>query len=120
MRNWKPSRAARQEFAQKMQEIDEFCKRHNIDKSRSGDSYYFTLNGTDYRVSNHSVEASNAGAINNLGEQVRDLYHPDGRYMDTVYIHASKTRIIEIYTALVNGVKLDGRGNPVGRVIGER
>ncbi len=114
MRNWKPSKTARREFAQKMQEIDAFCKQHNIDKSRSGDSYYFTLHGTDYRVSNHSIEASNAGAINYLGAQVRDLYHPEGRHVDTVYIHASKTRIIEIYTALVNGVKLDGRGNPVG------
>lgn len=49
MRNWKPSKTARREFAQKMQEIDAFCKQHNIDKSRNGDSYYFTLNGTDYR-----------------------------------------------------------------------
>lgn len=30
---------------------------------------------------------------------------------DTVYIHASKTRIIQIYNDLKDGYELDGRGN---------
>lgn len=41
----------------------------------------------------------------------RELYHQDGREDNTVYIHASKTRIIEIYNDIVAGYKLDGRGN---------
>lgn len=32
-------------------------------------------------------------------------------YNGTVYIHAGKTRIIEIYNDLKAGYQLDGRGN---------
>jgi hypothetical protein len=81
-----------------MRAVDAFCGDHAIEQSRSGDSYYFTLNGIQYRVSNHSVESS------------RPEYHPNGREADTVYIHASKTRVVEIYTDLLNGYALDGRG----------
>ena len=110
-RKWKPSKTAKREFAQKMNEIDEFCKEHGIHQSSSSDSYYFTLNGKDYRVSNHSVEASNARASTDLGEKIREKYHPNGREEDVIYIHASKTRIKEIYNNLVAGYELDGRGN---------
>lgn len=95
-----------------MKEIDEFCTEHGIDQSRTGDSYYFTVNGQSYRVSNHSIEASNAAAYNWQGEQVRDKYHADGRADGVVYIHAGKTRIIEIYNNLKDGKELDGRGYP--------
>ena len=97
-RRWKPSKTAKREFAQKMDEIDTFCAEHEIDQSRSSDSYYFSINGQEYRVSNHSVEASGV------------RYHPDGRKNSTVYIHAGKTRIMEIYNDLASGYKLDGRG----------
>ena len=74
----------------------------------------FEINGQKYRISNHSVEASNKGAYNELtGELTRGLYHPNGRLEDVIYIHASKTRIIEIYNNLKKGLKLDGRGNVV-------
>ena len=101
MARWKPSKTAAKEFAEKMNEIDSFCASHAIDRSLSSDSYYFTLNGTHYRVSNHSVESS------------RPEYHPNGRETNTVYIHASKTRIIDIYSDLVNGYHLDWRGNRI-------
>lgn len=110
-RKWKPSKTAKREFAQKMNEIDDFCREHGIHQSARSDSYYFTINGKSYRVSNHSVEASNARAFTNLGEQIREKYHPDGREEDVIYIHASKTRIKEIYNNLVAGYELDGRGN---------
>lgn len=111
MYKWKPSAAAKREYAEKMQAIEDFCKAHNISVSFSHDSYYFSINGVNYRVSNHSVEASNRGAFDDItGEQVRELYHCDGREADTVYIHAGKTRIIEIYNDLAAGYKLDGRG----------
>ena len=108
---WKPSASARREFAQKMQEIDDFCRKNNIHQSSSGDSYYFTLNGRDYRISNHTVAASNRGAYDDEGNQVRGEYHPEGEEEGTTYITASKTRIIDIYNDLKNGYKLDRRGN---------
>lgn len=112
---YKPSAAAKREFAEKMREIEDFCAKNGIDSSLSKDSYYFTVNGVSYRVSNHSVEASNRGAFDEItGEQKRELYHSDGRESDTVYIHAGKTRIIEIYSDVVAGYKLDGRGNRKG------
>ena len=109
---WKPSKTAAREFAEKMREIEAFCSEHGIHSSLSNDSYYFTLNGVNYRVSNHSVEASNAKAYDSVtGEKRRELYHEGGREADTVYIHASKTRIMEIYNDLAAGYELDGRGN---------
>lgn len=46
---WKPSKSAAREFAAKMQEIETFCRENGIDKSASGDSYYFEINGQKYR-----------------------------------------------------------------------
>ena len=97
-RKWTPSKTRAREFAQQMTEIADFCFVNNISQSASGDSYYFTVDGQRYRVSNHSVESSR--------------YH-DGREADVRYIHAGKTRIIEIYTALTAGKELDGRGNEI-------
>lgn len=112
-RKWKPSKKAISEFKQAMDEIEIFCKENGIQASSSRDSYYFTINEKSYRVSNHSVETSNAHAYNDFGEQVRDVYHENGRKSDTIYIHAGKTRIIEIYNDLKAGYTLDGRGNRV-------
>ena len=111
-RRWKPSRSAKSEFATKMKEIEDFCVEHSISMSHSGDSYYFTVNDVNYRVSNHTVEASNCGAYDSVtGEKTRQLYHTEGRREDTVYIHAGKTRIIQIYNDIIAGYELDGRGN---------
>ena len=109
---WKPSRTAAKEFAQKMDSIREFCIDHGISHSISKDSFYFCIDGKHYRVSNHSVESSNQAAYSDLG-QTRNLYHPDGRNDDTVYIHASKTRIKEIYRDILAGHSIDGRGNRI-------
>lgn len=83
------------EFAKKMEEINSFCLENNITKSMNGDSYYFEINNQKYRVSNHSPESSS--------------YHGD-REDYIIYIHASKTRIIEIYNNLKKGYELNGRG----------
>lgn len=107
---WKPSKTARREFAKTMSDIDEFCAENNIHASANNDSYYFRINGQKYRVSNHSVEASNRGAYDEFGNQKRDLYHENGREDNVIYIHAGKTRIKQIYNDLKNGKKLDGRG----------
>ena len=109
-RKWKPSKTQAREFAQTMSEISEFCNEHGIYQSSRGDSYYFFVNGKEYRVSNHSVEASDNAAFDWQGNQIRELYH-NGRDTNVTYIHASKTRIREIYNDLVAGYKLDGRGN---------
>lgn len=110
-KRWKPSRTQAREFAKTMDEISDFCAENGIIQSNAGDSYYFTINGKDYRVSNHSIEASNRSAYNAFGQQTRDLYHADGRKADVTYIHASKTRIREIYNDLLAGYELDGKGN---------
>lgn len=108
---WKPSKVKAREFAQQMKEIEEFCGENGIYQSSRGDSYYFTIDGQAYRVSNHTVEASNKGAFNELGEQVREKYHEDGERDDVIYITAGKTRIIQIYNDLKAGYQLDRRGN---------
>ena len=110
---WKPSKTAKREFAQKMSEIDEFCEKNGINQSRTSDSYYFTLNGKNYRVSNHTVAASNKGAYDEFGNKVRDVYHPNGEEEGTIYITAGKTRLMDIYNDLKNGYKLDRRGNKI-------
>ncbi len=73
-------------------EIENYCIDHNI--SYSNDSYYFTINGQDYRVSNHSVEVSKR----NSGGK----YHHE-----VIYIPAGKSRLIEIHQALLRGEKLN-------------
>lgn len=109
---YKPSKTKIREYAEKMDRIDDFCSKNNISRSANSDSYYFEINGQKYRVSNHSVESSNRGAYEEgTHEQIRELYHPEGREKDTIYIHAGKTRIIEIYENLKAGKELDGRGN---------
>ena len=109
-RKWKPSKTAAREFGQKMDEIAEFCIENGISQSRSGDSYYFTINGKKYRVSNHTIAASNRGAFDELtGEKKRELYHNDAT--DEIQIFAGKTRIVQIYQDLVAGYELDRRGN---------
>lgn len=110
-RRWTPSKTAKREFAKAMDDIRDFCDEHGISMSASGDSYYFTINGQDYRVSNHTIESSNAGAYNDFGIQTREKYHADRRSNEVIYIHAGKTRIREIYTDLKNGYQLDGKGN---------
>ncbi len=112
-KRWKPNKEQKREFAQKMSEINTFCSERGISYSRNSDSYYFTLNGVDYRVSNHTIAASNKGAYNEDGEQIRRKYHPDKELEDVVYITASKTRLIEIYTNLEKGLELDRRGRVI-------
>ncbi len=111
---WKPSKAAAQEFGEKMREIETFCAENGIQRSLRGDSYYFDLNGQSYRVSNHTVEQSNRKAFNENDEQIRALYHPEGRLANVIYITASKARIIDIYSDLKNGFQLDKRGRRTG------
>ena len=108
-RKWKPSKSQARAFAQEMEEIAEFCVENGISQSRSGDSYYFTIDGKRYRVSNHTISASNRGAFDELtGEKRRELYH-DG-ISEEIEITAGKTRIREIYNDLKAGYELDKRG----------
>ena len=108
-RKWKSKTAAR-EFANTMETIKSFCDENGIDYSRTCDSYYFNLKGVNYRVSNHTVELSNYKAYDEFGNKMRELYHPNRREENTIYITAGKTRIMEIYNDLKAGYKLDKRG----------
>ena len=104
---WTPSKTKAREFYKKLDEVQDYCDNNGINYSGSMDSYYFAHDGKKYRVSNHTVDASNAGAYR-FGEQVRDKYHTTGAY--DVQITAGKTRIIEIHKAIMAGKELDGRG----------
>ena len=111
---YRPSAAQKKEFHEKMLEIEAFCKKHDISASRNNDSYYFSIEGQRYRVSNHSVEASNRAAFDEYtGKQWRELYHDPEREEDVVEILAGKTRIIDIYNDLVAGYDLDYRGRRI-------
>lgn len=106
---WRPSKIKAREFAQQMDEISDFCVKNNIIMSKSQDSYYFALNGKSYRVSNHTVIASNNAAYDDFGNQIRTKYH-DKYDTEDIQIYASKTRLIEIYNNLKNGLELDKKG----------
>ena len=110
-KKWKPSKSAARQYATTIDQIKTFCNENGIHYSRTCDSYYFRLNGINYRVSNHTIEASNYKAYDEFGNKVRDLYHPGGREENTVYITAGKTRIMDIYKNLKTGYQLDKRGN---------
>ena len=71
-----------------MKQIDEFCEHHHILQSNGSDSYFFTIRGKPYVVSNRKREV------------------PE----DTSFILASKIRIREIYEDLMQGRDLDHRG----------
>lgn len=116
MFKWKPSKSAAREFAAKMNEIDAFCAENGISQSRKSDSYYFELNGQKYRISNHTIAASNDAAYNDEGEQIREIYHDANEEKEYICITASKTRIIEIYENLKAGKKLNKRGYVIEEV----
>ena len=42
---WSASKSAKRDIAKKMQEIETFCAENGIERSRTSDSYYFTLKG---------------------------------------------------------------------------
>lgn len=88
-RKWKPSKNQVRNFIQKMDDIETFCAAKNILSDGNKDAYFFDVNGIDYRVANY------AGPKNTT---------------TNVYIYASKTRLIEIYTAIENGLRVDRRG----------
>lgn len=111
MYKWKPSKKKIKEFIKNMDNVEQFCIDNNITQCR--DSYYFTINNIEYRVSNHTMQTSNNKAYNCFGEQVREKYHSENDFKTLVCITASKTRIIEIYNNLVNNIKLDKRGNAI-------
>lgn len=112
-KKWKPSKTAAKQFADTMSTIKEFCNNNGIDYSKTCDSYYFSINGVNYRVSNHTVELSNYKAYDEFGNKIRELYHPNGREENTVYITAGKTRIMDIYNDLKAGYQLNKRGNRI-------
>ena len=112
-RGYKLGRTKARKFAIKMREIDEFCAKNGIIQSRTSDSYYFTIHGERYRVSNHTQKQSDKGMFNSAGVKVRESYHmKDGKYeYDREHeITAGKTRIIEVYTALRAGKRINKRG----------
>jgi len=79
----------KRDFALLMDEIDTFCKSHQIYQGRGSDSYYFSIRGKPYVIANRKKEV------------------PEG----TTFLLASKTRIMKIYEDLLEGKDLDYRGS---------
>jgi len=109
----KPTKHQKQERMDELREIHDFCEANGIKHSATMDSFYFRLYGQYYRVSNHSIEASNSHAYAWDGTPLRQEYHPEGRSKDTIYIHAGKARIYQIYNDLKAGKVLNGHGYPI-------
>lgn len=103
------SKTKKREYAIKLEEVKDYCDKNHIYYNYKAKSFYFSVNGKDYRVSNHTVEASNKAAFDEFGYQWRELYHPKGR-KDEIQIFASPVRLIEIHQNLLKGLDLDGRG----------
>ena len=77
-------------------QLQAFCMEHDIAHSHCYQSFYFTLGGQKFRLSNHSVELANYGcSLMQLPPA-----HPEGREADVIYIHAPKEQLIPIYTQL--------------------
>ena len=87
-------------------ELTEFCERNGIRRSKYGDSFYFTLQGKRYRISNHSTEISNSWSRNLNGKQIRRPYH--SRRDNTVSIIAPRSRVKAIYEELSRTNKCSG------------
>jgi hypothetical protein len=79
-------------------ELSAFCAAEGIRRSQNGDSFYFSAQGKQYRISNHSEEISNAWGKNLNGKRIRGSYHP--RKSRTVSILAPKSRVKEIYSRI--------------------
>lgn len=79
-------------------ELDDYCLRNGIHRSRTGDSFYFRVGSVNYRVSNHSEEYSNQCSRNGSGRRTRRLYH--GSKDRHVSIIASKEKLPEIFERL--------------------
>lgn len=109
---YKPSKAQKAAYVDQLKNLETFCTNNNIQRSTRGDSFYFTIDGKNYRVSNHTVAASDTGmyrqAFNGEVIKVRESYHP--AIDDKVCITAGKTRIEQIYNDLKAGFTLNKRG----------
>lgn len=111
---WTPSKKRKREFAILMDKIDDFRYENGISRSSTSDSYYFTINDQKYRVSNHAVESRKGKVLyhDSAGMPIRAQIPSEWtkREKDIKYIHASKTRNMEIYNDLKAGYELDGFG----------
>lgn len=85
------SKNKKREYARTMNEIDDFCADNGITASVGNDSFYFALNGIHYRVSNHTVEASNRGAYNVEGRKFANCITPTGaKTMSCILLRAKR------------------------------
>jgi hypothetical protein len=75
-------------------DIEQFCWENRINKCNN--SFYFTIRGRRYRVSDHSLYERS-----NKNKHIERCYN----------IVAKPERIGEIYEALKTGKKIDVRGN---------
>ena len=88
---WTHSKSEKKAFSNAMKLIDQFCIENNIEHVEHGGSYKFELNGKKYIVTNSSLP--------------KEL-----RLKGVTYFFAGQTRLIQIYSDLKAGRRLDNRG----------
>ena len=95
--------------------IDIFCETNNIRHNKNYDSFYFTIQDTEYRISNHSIDSS----IHYDKKQRKVInHHIDGNefknspdYCNQVKCYyASQNRLEKIYRDIQAGLQLDNHG----------
>ena len=109
MSNRYPSKERRKKDAIK---LESFCRENAIIKSETGKSYYFSMAGKKYRVSNHTIADSNRGAYGKNGKKRRRLYHDAEADSNLICINVSKPdkNIYRIYNSLKRGAVVDAYG----------
>ena len=82
---------------EQIQDIEDYCYKNRI-KVCNNSSYYFSINGMDYRVSDHRLATRPSS--------VKERFGNDKFYS----IIADPLKIVEIHSALKKGKKIDVRG----------
>ena len=81
--------------------LDDFCRQNGIRQSKSGNSFYFRLNGKSYRVSDHTEQYSNVCSRDLKGRKIRKCYH--GKTSRTNTILAQRSEVKRIYEEIKYG-----------------
>ena len=100
---------------ERIKQIEEFCKEHNITHNSNYDSFYFEIKGQQYRISNHSIDDS-VHRDKKTNKLVN--HHIDGNEIKNSHEYCSQvkcyyafqSRLEYIYNDIVKGYQLDNNG----------
>lgn len=78
------------------EKLTAFCKENGIKRSKRGNSFYFTIEGKNYRVSDHSADFSNRCRFASNGKKIRGKYHSD--FSNEIWVFGTPKDLERIYT----------------------